>query len=163
MDFNYIDIVLIVPLLFGLYKGFTKGLILSLATLLGLVLGVYGGVHFSDYAAEQLKAHFELDVPLLAFAVTFLVIIFAVYLLGKLLSKFINFLALGIFNKIAGGLFGGLKVLVIMAVAFVFFTSLNQQFQIVADEQLKTSQMYQLVNQTSVIVFPYFELLTNRQ
>lgn len=152
MDFNYIDIVLIVPILFGLYKGFTKGLILSLATLVGLVLGIYGGVHFSDYAAAQLKTHFDLHIPLLAFAVTFLVIIFAVYLLGRLVSKFINFLALGIFNKVAGGVFGGLKILIIMAVAFVFFTSLNQQFQIIAEEQLQSSQMYQLVNQTSVIV-----------
>ena len=71
MDFSYLDLIILIPILFGLYKGFTKGLILSLATLLGLLLGIYGGVKFSHITSRYLFEQFEIDIPLVAFSVTF--------------------------------------------------------------------------------------------
>ena len=120
MDFSYIDLVILIPLLYGMYKGFTKGLILSLATLLGLFLGIYGGVKFSHITAQFLLRYFEIDVPLIAFSVTFLMLLVGVYLLGKILSKFIDVLALGFFNKVAGALFGVSKVVLILLVLLLF-------------------------------------------
>ena len=38
---NYIDIVILLFLLYGAFRGFSKGLIIEVATLAGLILGVY--------------------------------------------------------------------------------------------------------------------------
>lgn len=159
MEFNYIDLVILIPILYGLYKGYTKGLILSLATFLGLLLGIYGGVKFSHFTSNLLLEKFELDIPLLSFAVTFLIIVIAVYLLGKLLSKIVDAIALGLFNNIAGAIFGAVKIILILAVIQLFFKSLNSQFAIVEEEMLVSSQLYLLLEKTSAIIFPYFDQL----
>ena len=38
---NYIDIVILLFLLYGAFRGFSKGLIIEVATLAGLILGVF--------------------------------------------------------------------------------------------------------------------------
>ncbi len=159
MEFSYIDLIILIPILFGLYKGFTKGLILSLATLLGLMLGVYGGVKFSHLTANFLFEQFQIDIPLVAFSVTFLVLVIGVYLLGKLLSKFIDVLSLGFLNKLAGAVFGVGKIVLILSVLLMLFENLNQKFNLIEDRQISKSQLYVLLKDTSEIVFPYFEEL----
>lgn len=79
MGVNYIDLIIIVPVLIGLYKGYSKGLILSVATLIGLIAGVWIGVKFSHITAKFLFEKFQIDIPLLSFAVTFLVIVIGMY------------------------------------------------------------------------------------
>ncbi len=159
MDFSYIDLIILIPVLFGLYKGYTKGLILSLATLLGLLLGIYGGVKFSHLTSQYLFENFQIDIPLIAFAVTFLLIMIGVYLLGKILDKFTDILALGLVNNFAGALFGGGKVVLILAVALLFFENANASFNFVENNVIEKSQLYDYLKQTSEVVFPYFEEL----
>ena len=84
---NYIDIILCIPLVWGLYKGFTKGLIIEAATLVAFGLGVWGGIHFSDFIAQKIKETFDWQspyLPVVSFALTFLVIIIIVFLIAKL-------------------------------------------------------------------------------
>ena len=157
MEFSYIDLIILVPVLYGLYKGFSKGLILSLASLVGLFLGIYGGVKFSYLTSQYLYQEFEIDIPLLAFAVTFLIIMIAVYLLGQLLSKFIDALALGIFNKIAGALFGAGKIVIILTVLLLFFENANNTFQFIDPAIISESKLYRYLSDISALIFPYFE------
>lgn len=159
MEINYIDVVIAIPLLYGLYTGVTKGLILSASTLIGLILGIYCGVKFSHYAANLLFEKFEIDIPILAFAVTFIVIMLGMYFLGKLLSKFAHALALGIFNYIGGAIFGIVKVALVLMVIMVFFESINQSFNLVDQSLIQGSLLYQYLKQGSEVVFPYMEQL----
>ena len=159
MDFSYIDLIILIPVLFGLYKGYSKGLILSLATLLGLLLGIYGGVKFSHLTSQYLFENFQINIPLIVFAVTFLLIVIGIYLLGKILDKFTDILALGLVNNFAGALFGGGKVVLILAVALLFFENANASFNFVENNVIEKSQLYDYLKQTSEVVFPYFEEL----
>ena len=56
---NFIDIVLGVLLLYGLYKGVKNGLFVELASLAALIAGIYGAIHFSyltaDYLAQNMN------------------------------------------------------------------------------------------------------------
>lgn len=56
---NYIDIILLLPLLYGAYRGFSRGLIIEVATLLGLLLGVYIAIKFSGYTGGLSAGFFE--------------------------------------------------------------------------------------------------------
>lgn len=140
-----------------MYKGFTKGLVLSIATLIGLVAGVWAGVKFSHLTSEILFEKFQLDIPLLAFAVTFLCVLIAIYFIGKLLSKFIDMLALGLFsNKIGGAIFSAFKTVLILAVVLLFFENINNNFHLVDTAMLDDSILYPFVKMVSKLVFPYF-------
>ena len=161
MDFSYIDLIILIPVVYGIYKGFTKGIILSLTTLIGLILGIYGGVKFSHLTSNYLFEEHQIDIPLLAFALTFLLIMVGMHLLGKLLSKFADILALGLINNLAGAIFGAAKAVLILAVVLLFFENINQKFQLVDTEEVAKSELYGFVKQTSDIVFPHFEELKN--
>ena len=156
MEINYFDLVVLIPLIFGVYKGFTKGLILSIATLAGLLLGVWSGVKFSHITSEYLFDKFQLDIPILSFATTFLGVLIIMYFLGKLLSKFIDILALGLFNKIGGAIFSALKTILILTVVLLFFENVNNNFQLVDRVILDESVFYPFLKGISKYVFPYF-------
>ena len=71
---NYIDIIICIPLVWGLYKGFTKGLIIEAASFIAFGLGVWGGIHFSDFIAHKISEWFNWHspyLPIVSFAVTF--------------------------------------------------------------------------------------------
>ncbi len=159
MEFSHIDLIILIPILFGFYKGFTRGLILSLASLLGLLLGIYGGAKFSNITSNFLFEQFEIDIPLVGFSITFLILLTGVYLLGKLLSKFVDVLALGFVNKLAGAVFGVGKIILILVVLLLFFEHLNQKFHFIGMDEIGKSQLYFFLKQTSEKVFPYLEEL----
>ena len=84
---NFIDIIICIPLVWGMYKGFTKGLIIEAATVVAFGLGVWGGIHFSDYFANKLSSWFDWKspyLPVVSFALTFLIIIAFVFLVHRI-------------------------------------------------------------------------------
>ena len=130
MPVHPLDILVVIALIYALYQGFTKGLIISLASLVGLVLGVWGALKFSGVTATFLDEKWEIKIPILAFALTFLLILISIYFLGKLLEKAINILALGFFNKAGGALFNAAKMAVILGVLFTISGKVNSKFEL---------------------------------
>ena len=154
-----IDIILGALILYGLVKGLSKGFFVEIASLLALLAGVYGAVHFSNYAAEFLSNRFEWGektINITAFAITFVAIVLAISFAGKALTKLANFAALGILNKLLGGLFGGLKIALILSVLVLIFNSLNKSIPFVSDEEIEASILYNPVKSLAPMVFPSF-------
>ncbi len=121
---SVLDIILGALLLFGLVRGFMKGLFVEVASLLALVAGVYGAIHFSNFAADLLQSRFdwsEKTINITAFAITFVIIVLAISLAGKALTKIADFAALGIINKLLGGVFGALKIGLILSVLLIVY------------------------------------------
>lgn len=113
-----IDVILLLILLVGAWRGFTKGLLLSVASLVGLVGGIWAASHFSHLVAEHLSQHVSWSVNTLhmaSLALTFLLVVVGVHLLAKLLEKVLDLVALGFVNKLAGAVFGLLKVALILS------------------------------------------------
>ena len=107
---NYIDIILIVPILWGGFVGFKKGLIIEVISLLALGFGIWGGIHLSDHIGALLKDNIDSEyLSIVAFALTFIIIVIAIYVIGKMLEKLINLVQLKLINKIAGVIFGVTK------------------------------------------------------
>ena len=120
---NYIDIIILIPLLYALVKGFSNGLIKEITGLLGLIIGVYVAFNFSSYLHPRVTSFFGDSaqfVPIISFATLFIVSILAIRLLGYFLDKITKVLALGIISKILGAIFGILKVLVVFSFLLVF-------------------------------------------
>ncbi|MBT8305205.1 MAG: CvpA family protein [Bacteroidia bacterium] len=154
---NVIDIILGALLLFGLVRGFMKGLFVEVASLVALIAGVYGAIHFSDYAAEFLQSRTEWNektINLAAFAITFVVIIIAISLAGKALTKLADFAALGILNKILGGVFGALKIGLILSIVLIVFNKMNNVLPFVGEDDIEESVLYEPVRSLAPMIFP---------
>ncbi|RPD93282.1 CvpA family protein [Aureibaculum marinum] len=154
---NILDIILAALLLFGLVRGFMKGFFVEVAGLAALALGLYGAIHFSHYASSYLENSVswnEKHIQIASFAVTFLVIIILVSLIGKLLTKIADIAALGLFNKMIGGLFGAAKIGLILSVVLVVFSKLNRTIPFLTEEQLNASVLYKPVKGIVPLIFP---------
>ena len=142
---NSFDYILLIPLLYGLYRGFTKGLIIELASLLALILGIYGALHFSSFTFEFISDYVEIKtvyLQLASYGLTFLIIVMVISLTGKALTMLIKLVALGFINRMMGAIFGSIKVLLILALFILFFDRFNKQFGMVKDEVLDASLLY---------------------
>lgn len=154
---SIIDIVLGALLLFGLIRGAMKGLFVEIASLVALVLGVYGAIHFSGFAAEFLESKVdwnEKTINIVAFAITFVIIVLAISLAGKALTKLADFAALGIINKLAGGVFGVLKIGLILSVLLIVFNKLNNTLPFMEQDDLEESILYKPVKSLAPMIFP---------
>lgn len=154
---NIFDIIIAALLLFGFVRGLMKGLFVEVASLVALIGGVYGAIHFSDFASDVLKEYVSWEqeyISLAAFAITFVIIIVVIALLGKALTKLADFAALGIINKILGGVFGALKIGLILSVIFIFFGKMNDTIPFIEKETLEASILYKPVKKIAPTIFP---------
>ncbi|WP_282041871.1 CvpA family protein [Winogradskyella flava] len=154
---SIIDIILAALLLFGFIRGLFKGLFVEIASLVALVLGVYGAIHFSGFAAGLLESKVdwnEKTINIVAFAITFVIIVLAISLAGKALTKLADFAALGILNKLLGGLFGALKIGLILSILLIVFNKLNNTLPFMEKEDLEDSVLYEPVKSLAPMIFP---------
>ena len=151
---NYIDIFLIVPLLWGAFKGFKKGLIIEVVSLAALGLGIWGGVYFSDYAVNLIIEKVDDKyIPITAFMLTFLAIVLVVYFLGRLLEKIIDIVQLKFINKLAGAFFGLLKFGLIISILLFITDRYNQRFNFLPEDFSENSLIYEpLVELPNVLI-----------
>jgi membrane protein required for colicin V production len=154
---NWIDIVILIPLLWGLYKGFTKGLIVEVATLVAFGLAVWGGIKFSDFLSGWLKNSFGWNskyLPVISFAVIFIGILILVFALAKCIQRFVKAVALGFVNKLAGGIFGMLKFGLILSVLIFVLNAIEKSFQIISQETKHSSLLYEPVGKIAPMIIP---------
>jgi len=154
---NFFDIGIAVLLIFGFVRGVMKGLFVEVASLIALIGGVYGAIHFSYFIVDFLKEYVSWSqeyISLAAFAGTFMVIIITISVLGKMLTKLANFASLGVINKILGGIFGALKIGLILSVVFIFFGKMNNTIPFVKKETLERSILYAPVKNIAQTIFP---------
>lgn len=152
----FLDIVLGILLVLGLWKGLKNGLFVELASIIALIAGIYGAIHFSYIAGDYLsqKSNWDLRyLNLIAFVITFVLIVIGVHLAGKLLTKVASFAMLGIVNKLAGAAFGVLKVGVILGALLIFVDRVNNSIGFINEETKKESILYEPVKELGAFVF----------
>lgn len=154
---NYIDILLCIPLVWGLYKGFTKGLIIEAATLAAFSLGIWGGITFSDYIAQKITEGFGWQspyLPIISFAITFLAIIIVVYFIAKMVQRMVDGMALSAINKIGGAIFGSLKFALIMSVIIFMIDAVEESYPMISFKTKEKSLLYRPVGKIAPTLIP---------
>lgn len=106
------DIVVVILLVVGAIRGLRQGFLSQLASVVALLLGIWGAVRFSDYMATLLSEKFDIGsahLPIISFAVTFILIVIAIHFIEKIVERFLNLAMLGGINKVLGFVFGFAK------------------------------------------------------
>jgi len=154
---NVLDIALGALILFGLVRGLMKGLFVEVASVAALILGIYGAIHFSNFVAEFLESRITWDeqyINITAFAITFIIIVIVIAMAGKALTKLANFAALGILNKLLGGVFGALKIGLVLSIILIIFNKMNSTIPLVEEYEIKSSILYNPVKSIAPLIFP---------
>ena len=156
---NTFDIIIAALLIFGFIRGLLKGLFVEVASLVALIAGVYGAIHFSYFVGNFLAEKVSWDeryITIVSFAITFAIIVLVIALLGKMLTKVADFAALGLLNKLLGGVFGALKIGLILSIILLVFTKLNNTIPFISDEQKDDAILYEPVKNLAPTLFPNF-------
>jgi membrane protein required for colicin V production len=156
---NILDILIGIPLIYAIYKGFTKGFIYEVASLIALILGVYGAIHFSDFTAEVIQDTFKYEsqyMEYISFIVTFIAIVIGINLIGRVMDKLVEAVALGFVNRLLGVAFGLLKGIIILSIVVHLINYVNDRFSFISQEKKKESLLYEPMTNISDTIFEFF-------
>ena len=158
---NYLDIVIaIVLFLFG-FKGFRKGLIFEVVTLLAFGLGIYGAMHFSDFTADHLQEVMNIDPKYLntvAFVLTFVLLVIAVNIIGRMVKKMVQAMNLGFFDRLGGFVVGVAKG-VLLCSAFLLVVNNLQFTGLIKEDVKKESRLNPYIEKTVPYLYKGFDLV----
>jgi membrane protein required for colicin V production len=157
---GFLDIILGVLLAFALYKGIRNGLFVELASLVSLLAGIYFAIKFSSFIKEILAGFVKWNpntIQVVAFVLTFILVVIGISLLGKFLTGIADFAFLGWLNKIGGGFFRVLKTILIIGIVFKVFEKINYHNFLAKKETLDKSIFYNPIQKTSGFMYPSIE------
>jgi len=160
MSSNIFDLVAAILLVWSSYKGFSKGLISSAASLIALLIGIWGAVKFSGITSVYLSGVINVDknvLGIIAFALTFILIVIGVHFVAKAVEGLARAVALGFINKIFGAVFGALKTAFIISVVLVFVNTINNNIHFLSDGFKKGSVLYKPLSNLAPAVFKYLD------
>ena len=143
-----IDLLILIPLIYGGWKGFKRGFIMELFTILALVVGLYAAFHFSDKINEMVveKTHERPGyLPAISFLMLFLAVGAMVYFGGKALEKVLKIAQLSVLNKSIGAGIGVLKLGYVIGCILVFFNSLDSNEKFITKKHKENAVLYPAV------------------
>lgn len=135
---NILDIIAIIPILWGAFKGFKNGLLTEGGTMIGLILGIWAAVHLSENFTKYIQEYTSISPDyqqIAAFAGTFLLALIACFIITRILLRFCKAINILWLDKVLGIAFGMSKYIIILA--FIFFL-INTLVKSYATKPVKT-------------------------
>ena len=159
---GFLDIIIGTLLIYAAFKGIQNGLFVELASFFSLIVGIYLAFQFSSMAKTTLAGVVKWNpysIQVIAFILTFLLVIIGVSLAGKFLTKLVSFAYLGWINKAGGGFFRVLKTVLIVSILFSVFEKINYNHFLAKKETLDRSIFFNPIQKTADFVFPSIQKL----
>jgi membrane protein required for colicin V production len=154
---NWIDLAIVVILILSMVSGFINGLIREAASLAALILGIWGAIKFSTFTAEKLYDYFDMSghyVGIIAFVVTFGIIVVIIHFIGMLADKLADAANLGFINRLLGIAFGLIKTILIMSVFFVILNAIDARRPFLPKDKIEGSIFFNPISDIAPAIFP---------
>lgn len=143
---NWLDVLILLPLLIGLVRGLMRGLISEIIAFVVVILGVLGSRFAAPSVSMCLLKWFQWPegvCDIVAYALIFLAIAILLSIAAKLLTRLLRAIHLGWANRLFGGLFGVLKYGIIVLFAVFIMDKTDEAFHWQENEPVvKTSILY---------------------
>lgn len=128
IDFIFLGLAIIAFII-----GFSKGLIRIIINFIAIIIALYVSLNYSKYFLNFFSETFNLSMILSKF-VSFLLIFIAVILIFKIISfaldSLISETKISFANKVAGGIFNVLKLIIVWSVLLSFLYEINKKHKI---------------------------------
>jgi len=154
---NFIDLIIIAIISFGIIRGYSKGLIVELSSFFGIFISFFIAGNIDNLLSQQIVKYVNLNIDIvniISFIIIFGLSYSLIIFFAKGFTKLAKIIYLGLLNSLLGSVFGGLKLLLILLIVTKVIFSINLlSFTIVTESSL----MIQL-HILSEILFDSFEI-----
>ena len=143
---NYLDIIISIPIVFGIIMGVKRGVVKEVLALAGIVLGIFVSRAYAGDAAAWLHDNVStwdanLLRPIAAFSL-FILTALVCNLLAYLLTKLFKLISLGWLNRLIGGVFGAVKWVLIVSIIVLCVDMLDSVLHFIRPEIKESSILY---------------------
>ena len=154
---NWLDVILLLPLLVGLVRGIMRGLVSEVIAIVVVIFGVLGAKHWAPAFSKWLLCQFAWPqgvCDVVAYVLLFLGIAILLAILARGLNKFMRAIHLGWANRLCGGLFGLAKYGIIVLIVVFALDQTNRSFHYLDDSPVvQSSVVYpQMVKATNALL-----------
>lgn len=109
---NTLDLLLLIPIVYGGFKGYKQGLLIEIVGILAFVLAMVIGFKFLNFGMDTLAPHIgerfaRRILPYISFAVIFFPTIYLIKQVGFSMRSALRYTLLGSFDSLAGCIVGG--------------------------------------------------------
>lgn len=157
---SFIDIVFTALLGYALYNGLKNGLFVEIASFGSLIIGIFVAIKFSHIVRLTLEDTIKTNpkyIEVIAFAITFLLVVVGIHLLAKFFTSILSLAYLGWLNKLGGAVFSLLKTILMLSVVISLFQKININHILVKEETLNNSIFYNPIQEVSKFMYPSLE------
>jgi membrane protein required for colicin V production len=101
----FIDILVLVAIISGVWKGYQKGLLMALFNTLSLLVGLAAAVKLSSVVGPWLAITFHIEskyLPFISFALVLLAVVILIRFLANMIQKTLEAIKIGFINRIGG-------------------------------------------------------------
>ncbi len=158
---NFLDLLIVIPLIWFGYKGFRNGLVMELVSILSLIAGIYIAIRFSAWVGQQLGIKGEYAATI-SFIITFLGVLIITYLLGKFIDGLVKKLSLGFLNRLGGLLIGVFKTALIVGLLIFTWNRIDKQQNILKPETRNHSLLFRPMENISYAIWPLLNSLNEQ-
>lgn len=152
---NYLDILILIPIVWFAYKGFSHGFIREIFAIIALILGLYCSFPLTDDISQWIGNE---NIPQAVYtAICFLLIIILTSVIGKLVEKIIKLIIPELINNLAGSIFSIAKVLTICSMILFFIESIDSKERILTKEVKEKSFLYPYTQPIVPIIKDWYE------
>ena len=154
---NFIDLIIIAIISYGIIRGYSKGLIVEISSFFGIFISFFIAGNIDNLLSQQIVKYVNLNIDIvniISFIIIFGLSYSLIIFFAKGFTKLAKIIYLGLLNSLLGSVFGGLKLLLILLIVTKVIFSINLlSFTIVSESSL----MIQL-HILSEILFDSFEI-----
>ena len=158
---NVVDIILVVLIAGAAINGFVKGFFVELASIASLILGIWAAVEFSGLVQQWLSKYLNWSndsMRLAAFILIFVFVVILVHLIATLTEKFVKAIALSIFSRLAGAIFGALKAAFILSILMIIVSKIeNFTITIIPEKAKIESRFYGPIENMAPNILPFLK------
>ena len=143
---NLLDFLILLPVVWLCIRGFGKGLIIEIATLAGFALGILAAYYFVDDLQALIKDYLtfgERGVRITAYIIIILVVWLIVFLVGKMVEKFADMIAVGWLNKLLGAIVGIAKGILLVCIILFLIDKFDPSQKVIKPNVKEKSMFYE--------------------
>lgn len=157
---GFLDIILGGFLIYGFIRGLWRGFFVELASLLALFIGIFVAIKFSYLMKSLIENHVHWSaksIQITAFAVTFILVVTGIFLLAKFFTTIANFASLGLINKLFGGVFGVIRIILILSISLNLFQKVNVNYTFAEKTTIEKSIFFNPILKMATLIYPTLE------
>ena len=142
---NWLDIVILIPIVFGLIRGLLRGFVRELTGILAIIGGVIAAKMFAPACAKMLLDAMNITdkaALFLAYVLLFVGVALVCKLLAMLITSLLKKVDLNWINRLAGAVFGSLAWAMIVSLVLNLCIVVEPYYAVIKPEAKAASLLY---------------------